>query len=223
MEILENLSFSPHKKPKKLIFMLHGYGDTANNFINISSLLHVEEWEANYFALNAPSIIPNYPIGRQWFDLYPNGIYISEFSEKEIEIVKNEISSALKLIINSIYIIKKKFDLDFSDCFILGFSQGGMMTFEFGNYCKESLAGLAIISGRIFKKRKIINKSFLQSPIFISHGENDEVIPISHYYESCEFLKKNSFKYENYLLNNDTHIISIKAIEFLQKFIKKNI
>ena len=78
MKPLNHLSFSQHNKPKKLIFMLHGYGDTAKNFINVANLFQMNELESNFIALDAPSIIPNYPSGRQWFDLYPNGIYISE-------------------------------------------------------------------------------------------------------------------------------------------------
>ena len=223
MKPLNHLSFSQHNKPKKLIFMLHGYGDTAKNFINVANLFQMNELEINFIALDAPSIIPNYPSGRQWFDLYPNGIYISEAGEKEKEIIKVEISSAIKKIEDSIITIKNKFGLNFSDCFLMGFSQGGMMTFEFGNYLNESLGGFAILSGRIFEKKILSNKHFKESPIFISHGKIDEIIPISYYYKSCEFLKRNFFKFENHLLENDTHTISLKAIEFLQKFIKKNL
>ena len=38
-KILNEQSFSPHQKPKKLVFMLHGYGDSAENFINIANYL----------------------------------------------------------------------------------------------------------------------------------------------------------------------------------------
>ena len=87
-EILSGQSFLPHKKPKKLIFMLHGYGDSAENFINIANLLDNESFKANYFALNAPSTTPNYPSGKQWFDLNPNGIYIADAGLEEFKIIK---------------------------------------------------------------------------------------------------------------------------------------
>ena len=48
-KILTGPSFLPHDKPKKLIFMLHGYGDTADNFIHIAEVLHQPVWQANYF------------------------------------------------------------------------------------------------------------------------------------------------------------------------------
>ena len=38
-KILEGPTFSTQKKPKKLINMLHGYGDNAENFINLDILV----------------------------------------------------------------------------------------------------------------------------------------------------------------------------------------
>ena len=62
-EILEGPSFCPIEKPKKLIFLLHGYGDNADNFVHIAGNFSHEELSANYFALNAPNLIANYPTG----------------------------------------------------------------------------------------------------------------------------------------------------------------
>lgn len=222
-ETLKECSFLPHNRPKKLIFLLHGYGDNADNFIHIASEFHQPDWEANYVALNAPSTIHNYPLGREWFNLYPNGIYITEAGAKEIKAIRFEVLLALNKIESTIKNFTDKFSLKFSDCFVVGFSQGGMMTFELGNYLNQQLGGLAIISGRIFDERVINNINFLQTPLFISHGDKDDVLPIKNFYKSCDFLKKNQFNYESYLLKGVRHTISPETIDLLQKFIKKNL
>ena len=77
-EILNGPSFSRHDNPKKLIFMLHGYGDNAANFMNLAHPIDQEEWQAAYIALNAPGVISGNYMGYQWFDLYPNGVYIAD-------------------------------------------------------------------------------------------------------------------------------------------------
>ena len=100
--ILSGQSFLPHENPQKLIFMLHGYGDTAENFIHIANFLDQPELEANYFALNAPSIISEYSLGRQWFDLYPNGIYIANAGIDEIKIIQSDILTTSKLLENTV-------------------------------------------------------------------------------------------------------------------------
>ena len=219
---LSGPSFLPHKKPKKLIFMLHGYGDSGDNFIHLSKTLNIQEWKANFIALNAPTFIPTFPSGRQWFNLYPNGIYISDAGEKEIAIIKKEISESLVLLKNTIDNIKNTYKLSYTDCFLLGFSQGGMMTFEFGNYINKSLAGLAILSGRIISNEIIRKKALSKTPIFISHGDKDDVLPIKFFDISCNYLKTNNLRFESHILDGDGHTISFKAINLLQKFIKKN-
>ena len=74
--ILLGPSISKHDKPKKLMIMLHGYGDNAANFIHLAEPLDQDEWGMHYVALNAPSIMPGNPMGYQWFVLYLNGDYI---------------------------------------------------------------------------------------------------------------------------------------------------
>ena len=222
-QILTGPSFLPEKKPKKLLFFLHGYGDSAENFIHIANSLFQEEWKANYFALNGPAVVPNYPRGRQWFDLYPNGIYIADSGPKEVEIIQLEILKSLSLLENTIKKITNFYRLSYSDCFLIGFSQGGMLTFEFGNYFKSCLGGIGILSGQILEEKKEINPHFLQTPIFISHGDIDNVLDVSVFYKSCSFLKKNKFLFDDNLIKGDMHNISTKVINLLQKFIKKNL
>ena len=88
--------------PKNLVFLLHGYGDNAENFIPLASHLYDPELNVNFYAPNAPSSIPQYPIGRQWFDLYPNGINFNEAGPAEKEILKQDCLSSLNLIKNYI-------------------------------------------------------------------------------------------------------------------------
>ena len=221
--ILSGQSFLPHENPQKLIFMLHGYGDTAENFIHIANPLNNLELKINYFSLNAPWEIPNYSLGRQWFDLYPNEIYIADAGPKEIQIIQSEILEVNQILENSIKKIMNRYKLSYKDCFLLGFSQGGMMTFEFANYCSNSLGGLAILSGRIMRKDIVTNQSLLETPIFISHGDKDDVLPIKVYDQSCNFLNINKMLYESHKLEGDSHTISPKAINLLQKFINKHL
>ena len=95
-DLLTGPSYSLHSKPKKLIMMLHGYGDTAQNFLDIANSLDQEEWGAQYISLNAPETIPNYPMGNQWFDIYPNGIYISAAGQNELALIRQGVKKAMK-------------------------------------------------------------------------------------------------------------------------------
>ena len=110
-KILEGPTFSTHKIPKKLIIMLHGYGDNAENFINLAQPFDKEEWGAYYLAINAPTSIPNYPLGYQWFELYPNGTYISKAGPNEINIIRKEVKNSVLQIESTIKHYLKKLKL----------------------------------------------------------------------------------------------------------------
>ena len=223
VNLLKGPSYSIHSKPKKLFVMLHGYGDNAENFIYLANAIDQASWEAHYITLNAPEIIPDYPIGYQWFTLYPNSVYIEDAGPSELEIVNKSIIDSVKRIELTIEYHLRKLDLKMNDCFLLGFSQGGMMAFELGNKIKNSLGGIIILSGQILKQDNKNSKNFKDTPIYISHGSKDEVLPIKKFHESIKYLKNNNFNFESHELNEDTHTISSNAIHLLQKFIKKNL
>jgi phospholipase/carboxylesterase len=223
VDILKGPSITKHQNPKKLMIMLHGYGDNATNFIQIANLIDQDDWGMKYIALNAPDTIQDYPMGYEWFQLYLNGTHISNASAKEYDVVKNKISKNIEKIYNSISLLLENSNLNMSDCFVMGFSQGGMMAFELGKILQKHLAGLAIISSRIISKEHEPNNAFLKTPIFISHGGRDAVLPISNYNESIEVLKNYNYNYENYLIEKDEHTMSQETITLFQNFIKKNI
>ena len=107
--------------------------------------------------------------------------------QMRLRLLRSEVLNVVNKIKNTIIDFKDQFSLNFSDCLVMGFSQGGIMTFELGHYLDKRLAGLAIISGRIMEDRNISNLNFLQTPLFISHGDKDEVLPIKNFYNLVNF------------------------------------
>ena len=220
---LSGPSFEPSKYPKKLVFLLHGYGDNADNFINIASELYTKDLDINFFVPNAPSNVPQYPEGKQWFDLYPNGISFDKAGPDEIRILEEDCLSSANLIKNYILNICNKYKLSLSDVFIIGFSQGAMMTFEVGKLIDSILAGAILLSGRILPSKNYKKELFAKTPLFISHGDQDLVLQPKYFVEACKILEKEGYSYESHLLSNEGHNISIKAIHLVKNFIKKNV
>ena len=103
----------------------------------------------------------------------------------------------------------------------MGFSQGGIITFELARRLNEKLAGIGVISGRIIQKEEKLNKILQQTPIFISHGSKDDILPVVNFDKSINYLKKNKYFYESHLIDDDKHTISLKTIHLFQEFIKK--
>ena len=109
-------------KPKKLIILLHGYGDHAENFIPLTKYFNDNTLETNYFAPNAPFVVPQYPSGRQWFNPYPNGIHYNEAGPQEQVIMQQECETSIKLLEEYINKLCSLNNLSHQDCFLIGFS-----------------------------------------------------------------------------------------------------
>jgi len=214
--------FESTGNPKKLVFLLHGYGDNAVNFFPLATHLYDPELNINFYAPNAPSFIPQYPIGRQWFDLYPNGINFTEAGPTEKEILKQDCLSSLNLIKDYINNLCIKHKLTLKDCFIIGFSQGAMMAFEFGKYVNNALAGCVLLSGRILPSEDHEKRYFIETPVLIVHGDQDTVLEPKYFEEACEILKNHDFLFDSYLMKNDGHTISPDTLKLTKNFIKKH-
>lgn len=214
--------FESTGNPKKLVFLLHGYGDNAVNFFPLATHLYDPELNINFYAPNAPPFIPQYPIGRQWFDLYPNGINFTEAGPTEKEILKQDCLSSLNLIKDYINNLCIKHKLTLKDCFIIGFSQGAMMAFEFGKYVNNALAGCVLLSGRILPSEDHEKRYFIETPVLIVHGDQDTVLEPKYFEEACEILKNHDFLFDSYLMKNEGHTISPDTLKLTKNFIKKH-
>tara|TARA_Y100000590_G_scaffold26442_1_gene29775 strand:+ start:432 stop:1106 length:675 start_codon:yes stop_codon:yes gene_type:complete len=222
MMTLKGPSFELSNNPDKLVFLLHGYGDSGENFIPLAQSLYDSECNINFYAPNAPAPVPQYPSGKQWFELYPNGINFNDAGPKEKKLLKQDCVSSLKLIRNYIINLCLKYNLTLHDCFIIGFSQGAMMSFEFGKFVNEHLAGCILLSGRILPSENHDKKNFNKTPILIIHGDQDEVLVPKYFFEACDILKNHNFSFESHLIKNEGHTISKEILNLSKEFIKKN-
>ena len=220
---LKGPSFEPNENPEKLVFLLHGYGDNGENFIPLAQHLYDSNYNINFYAPNAPSFVPQYPTGRQWFDLYPNGINFNEAGPLEKELLKKDCFLSLKLIKDYVNALCSKHKLEYKDCFIIGFSQGAMMSFEFGKYVDELIGGCVLLSGRILPSDKHKKKNFVKTPILIIHGDQDTVLEPKYFYEACDILKNCNFSFDSYLIKDEGHTISADILNLTKNFIKKHI
>ena len=59
--------------------------------------------------------------GTNWFDLYPNGVYIADAGRKEFDQINKEVSESVTKIINTIDQYCESLKLTYSDCFLIGF------------------------------------------------------------------------------------------------------
>ena len=188
------------KNSKYRIILLHGWGADAEDLLSFGqSVVSDIDKDFEIISLRAPQSKPDYQ-GRQWYSLYP-----ANWSEAEYEV--NKLISTLEEIGNN--------DIPLKNTILMGFSQGAAMTLAAGS--RLNLGLLVSCSGYPHPNwDKKIN-----SPILLSHGTKDEVVPLSASKQIYEDLKTNS-NYSCHLHEfNGFHEIDINFIDLIRSEINR--
>ena len=199
---LENI-FIPSKIPsKKLMIILHGRGDSSDGFVGLPPFLDIDEM--NYLLLDAPF---EYFTGHSWYQLPPDQLPGIEYSSKLLKNVLDEV-------------FEEQFNAD--ESFLFGFSQGSLLTFEFGARYEKVLAGYIAISGYIYDAPKLLvdmNKSVKNAQWLCTHGTRDNVLPFDVSKKQVEVLQEGGFDIEFKSYEKD-HSIDADELAMISTWIK---
>ncbi|MDF1875165.1 alpha/beta fold hydrolase [Sulfurimonas sp. SAG-AH-194-I05] len=200
---LDNI-FIPSKIPsKKLMIILHGRGDSSEGFTSLPPFFDIDEM--NYILLDAPF---EYYSGFSWYPLPPNQFTGIEYSSKVLTTVLDQL-------------FKEKFNPQ--ESFLFGFSQGSLLTFEFGARYQQVLAGYIAISGYIYDAKKLlqeINPHVKESQWLCTHGTSDGVLPYATSKKQVEVLQNAGFKIDFKVYDKD-HTIVEDELTMISQWIKK--
>jgi phospholipase/carboxylesterase len=180
----------PAKNPSdQLIVVLHGLGDSARGFLWLQDELEIDS--LNYLLLNAPE--PYYS-GYRWYDIYEDPLS---------GIVRS------RSILSEVFATLAREEYPPEKTFLLGFSQGCLMTLEFGARHSDRLAGYVGISGYTVDPDALLrelNPKVNQGDWMITHGTKDEILPVELTRSQMETLRKGGFKMD-YREYSKTHTV----------------
>lgn len=194
--------FIPSKVPsKKVMIVLHGRGDSSEGFTILPQFLNLDDM--NYLLLDAPF---EYYGGYSWYALPPKQLPGIEYSSK----VLGEIFDT---------IFEEQFDVQ--ESFLFGFSQGSLLTFDFGARYKQALAGYIAISGYIYDEKKLAqeyNPELNRNNWLCIHGTNDSVLEFETSKKQVEYLQESGFHVTFQSFEKD-HEVTKEELEFIREWI----
>ena len=173
---LNNIFISSKAASKKLMVILHGRGDSSRGFTFLPTYLNMDDM--NYLLLDAPYF---YYGGFSWYDLPPNQLEGIAYS-----------SGILAEIFDTLF--EEEFNAD--ESFLFGFSQGALLTFEFGARYEKVLAGYIAVSGYIYDPQNLLeemNPNVNNSNWLCTHGTYDDVLPFETTSSQIDLLQKSGF------------------------------
>ena len=202
---LDNI-FIPSKVPsKKVMIVLHGRGDSSEGFTILPELLKIEEM--NYLLLDAPF---EYFTGLSWYQLPPNQL--------------PGIKHSSQLLTESLDMLFEE-EFDVQESFLFGFSQGALLTFEFGARYHQKLAGYIAISGYIYDGETLLQEmnSDLQDASWLcTHGTYDEVLPYEISKKQVEQLQEGGLNIAFHTYEKE-HSLDRDEIAMISAWIKERL
>ncbi len=177
------------RSTKQLVIVLHGRGDLAEGFLWLQATLAIDS--LNFLLLSAPT---PYGIGYSWYGLPP---------DEEPGIIESQglLGEVLRETEDNGYLPEQTF--------LLGFSQGCLMTLEFGARHARRLGGYIGISGYAYDPEALLrelNPEVNRGDWLVTHGTEDEVLPVSRTREQVQQLNDAGFRVD-YREFTKTHTI----------------
>lgn len=167
-------------KQYPVIFALHGKGSNENDILSLLAPVQDE------FILIGIRGSMSMGFGFQYYDLKSLGNPIREQFDEAITQLHSFIKKACD-----------DFPIDPTNIFLLGFSQGSILSSSLVLTMGEDIKGAVLLNGYVpdFVKDEYTLKSIEQVKLFISHGQFDSVFPISigeqtakYFEERCNYV-----------------------------------
>lgn len=171
----------PKVKTEKppLIILMHGVGSNEQNMFSFAKALPDQ-----FLVVSArgPLVLGHNSFA--WFQV--------KFTAQGSVINEEQAESSRKDILKFIEDLKNVEDFDENKVFLMGFSQGGIMSYSVALTEPEKIKGIAVMSGRLLPEVKplVATENRLKKlKIFVSHGTQDSVLKFQYALDAVDYLQ----------------------------------
>lgn len=193
-----------------LVIFLHGYGSNEQDLFGIKDDLPSEY---NYLSVRAPMVMQEGSY--QWFRKKGEGAYNGE---------TDDLKSSGQLLLEFITQATNKYHTQPHKVFLVGFSQGAIMSYEVALRRPEAVGGIAALSGRILpvlRSELKPDEKRESLAIFIGHGTADQRLPLSDGTEANSLLQSVSLEPEFHAYQGVGHSISAEELQDLSAWLQR--
>jgi phospholipase/carboxylesterase len=199
------------RKPKQItpdkrypaLFLMHGIGSNEQNLLSL-----VEGLEDSFYIFSIRGHL-SHPPGYTFFT-------IEGFGKPHREVFDNGVSKLTSFIDYAC----EQYPVDLSRLYLLGFSQGAILSMTLGLTLGNRIKGIVALSG--FVKDEYNIKNVEQLSLFISHGEMDQILPFEWGKANNDLFKKlgASVTFETY---QEGHTVSYKNHQDFTKWLRSDL
>ena len=200
----------PDSRDKPLVIFLHGYGSNEQDLFGIK-----DELPATYTYLSVRAPIVMEEGSYQWFRQKGKGAYNGE---------TDDLKTSGQVLLDFIAQAAKKYHTQPNKVYLVGFSQGAIMSYEVALRHPEAVGGIAALSGRILP---VLQSELKQDEkrqnlgIFIGHGTADMRLPFKDGTDANSLLQSLSLKPEFHGYEGVGHSISAAEMQDLSAWLQR--
>ena len=195
--------------PRQLVILLHGYGSSGADLIQLAPLWQQVLPDALFLAPNAPERCPMG--GYQWWAL-------TDFSRRGLAAGVRRAAPVLDAFIDDSL---SNHGLGEPELVLVGFSQGTMMALHVGPCRERQLAGIIGYSGMIADASGLAHAIRTRPPVLLVHGSADRVVPFAAMGEAETELHRLGFDVATHRAPGLGHGVDLVGIELGRDFAKK--
>ena len=197
-------------RDRPLVIFLHGSGSNEQDLFELKDEL---PGDYNYLSVRAPKVME--PGHYQWFAKKGEGAYEGDSSD---------LKASGQMLLDFIAKARAKYRTDASKVYLVGFSQGAMMSYEVALRHPEAVGGIAAMGGRVLsglRTELTPDESRRALAVFIGHGTADPIIPYHDGTEADTFLKILALEPEFHAYPGVGHTISALEVQDLRAWLER--
>ncbi|XVN20518.1 alpha/beta fold hydrolase [Pseudomonas corrugata] len=196
-------------RDRPLVIFLQGSGSNERDLFELKDEL---PRHYNYLSVRAPKSME--PGHYQWFAKKGEGAYDGDTLD---------LKASGQMLLDFIK-ARAKYPTDASQVYLVGFSQGAMMSYEVALRHPEAVGGIAAMGGRVLsvlQAELTPDESRRSLAVFIGHGTADPIIPYHDGTEADTFLKTLALEPEFHAYPGVGHTISALEVQDLRAWLER--
>lgn len=179
-----------------LLILLHGVGGNEKNLF-----IYANQLPDKYLVVFVRGPLTLGSDSYAWFQV--------DFSTGKPVVVAEQAEASRKALLQFIEDFKNVRTFDESRVSLLGFSQGGIMSYSVALTAPETIERIAVMSGRLLPEIKPIiatNEQLKKLKVFIAHGTQDAVLQYQYALDAASYLKRKGLTPDFHTYNEGHHI-----------------
>jgi phospholipase/carboxylesterase len=196
-----------------MLLLLHGYGSNADDLFSLAAGI-----DERFLVI---SVQGSYKLAEGSFAWYSLDFNKNPYTSNNEEAEKSRV--ALGEFISAML---QRYKADPKKVYLLGFSQGAMMSLSCALTMPQKVAGAVVLSGKLREEIKplVAPEEQLKSlNIYIAHGKKDVRVPFREAEKANAYLTGKGINTTFKILPNDAHQISQECYDDFRKWLAEKI